>query len=70
MHEAIASRPALVRVQPRTFAERYAAGKALRDKCPRTSHSAWKAPSDRRDAVELVLAAEKGRLPGLLFGTA
>ncbi|HWE22365.1 MAG TPA: DUF2252 family protein [Myxococcales bacterium] len=48
------------------LAERYAAGKALRDKCPRRSHAGWKPPADRRDAVEMVLAAEKGRLPDLL----
>jgi len=47
-------------------AERYAAGKALRTTCPRNAHAVWKAPSDRRDAVELVLEAEKGRLPDLL----
>jgi uncharacterized protein (DUF2252 family) len=33
---------------------------------PRERHAAWKAPSGRRDAVELVLAAEKGRVPELL----
>ena len=49
-----------------THAERYAAGKALRKGCPRESHAAWKAPANRRDAVEMVLAAEKGRLPELL----
>ena len=53
-------------VQPRSRAERYAAGKALRASCPRESHARWKAPANRRDAVELVLAAEKGRLPDLL----
>ena len=52
--------------QARTRAERYAAGKELRKSCPRQSHAGWKAPRDRRDAVELVLAAEKGRLPELL----
>jgi uncharacterized protein (DUF2252 family) len=52
--------------QPRSHAERYAAGKALRTSCPRESHASWKAPSNRRDAVELVLAAEKGRVPDLL----
>ena len=46
--------------------ERYAAGKALRKACPRETHAAWKAPSARRDPVEMVLAAEKGRLPDLL----
>jgi uncharacterized protein (DUF2252 family) len=48
------------------LADRYAAGKALRDKCPRSSHAAWKPPSSRKDAVEMVLEAEKGRLPNLL----
>jgi uncharacterized protein (DUF2252 family) len=46
--------------------ELYARGRALREKCPRKSHAIWKAPSKRRDVVEMVLAAEKGRLPDLL----
>jgi uncharacterized protein (DUF2252 family) len=46
--------------------EHYAAGKALRATCPREAHAAWKAPRDRRDAVGLVLSAEKGRVPELL----
>jgi len=50
----------------RTYAERYAAGKALREVCPRKEHAGWKAPADRTDAVALVLAAEKGRLAELL----
>ncbi|HQZ18806.1 MAG TPA: DUF2252 domain-containing protein [Vicinamibacteria bacterium] len=50
----------------RTRAELYAAGKTLRDKCPRDSHALWKAPKDRRGTVETVLAAEKGRLADLL----
>src|SRR5512142_2278356 len=49
-----------------TRAEAHAAGKQLRKACPRESHAPWKPPRDRRDAVELVLAAEKGRMPGLL----
>jgi uncharacterized protein (DUF2252 family) len=49
-----------------TYKERYAAGKALRETCPREAHAAWKAPSDRPDAVQLVLEAEKGRMPELL----
>ena len=39
------------------------AGKALRDACPRKAHAAWKAPAGRPDPVQLVLEAEKGRLP-------
>ena len=50
----------------RSRAELYEAGKALRASCPRKSHAEWKAPANRRDAVELVLAAEEGRLPDLL----
>src|SRR5271157_1140776 len=46
--------------------ELYAAGKALRKKCPRSSHAGWLAPKGRRDPVELVLQAEKGRMPDLL----
>ncbi len=52
--------------QEMTRAERYAAGKALRESCPRTSHAGWKRPPNRRDAVELVLAAERGRHTELL----
>ncbi len=44
----------------------YAIGKALRNKCPRASQGTWKAPHDRRDPVDLVVAAEKGRMPDLL----
>lgn len=57
---------AQARAHVRSRAEQYAAGKALRDKCPRDSHAKWKAPRDRRGAVETVLAAEKGRMPELL----
>jgi len=49
-----------------SYAERYAAGKALRTACPRKAHAHWKASSNRPDAVKLVLQAEKGRLPDLL----
>jgi uncharacterized protein (DUF2252 family) len=61
-----ATRSAHVMAPSRSRAEHYAAGKALRTQCPRDAHAAWKAPSDRQDAVELVLAAEKGRVPELL----
>mgnify|MGYP000883002054 CR=1 FL=1 len=46
--------------------DRRAVGKKLRDACPRSAHADWKAPSSRPDAVAMVLAAEKGRLPDLL----
>src|SRR5215831_4584913 len=46
--------------------ELYKMGKALRNKCPRTSHATWKKPANRPDAVQLVLQAEEGRMPELL----
>jgi uncharacterized protein (DUF2252 family) len=46
--------------------EARALGKQLRIICPRASHAAWKASKDRPDPVQLVLRAEKGRLPDLL----
>ncbi len=58
--------PSKGRTQPRSRAEEYAAGKALREKCPRRAHATWKSPTGRRDPVELVLAAEEGRVPYLL----
>jgi uncharacterized protein (DUF2252 family) len=58
--------PAPVAYSAGTFAERYAAGKALRATCPREAHAAWKSASDRPDAVQLVLEVEKGRHPELL----
>jgi uncharacterized protein (DUF2252 family) len=61
-----AAAPARAGVQPRSWAEHYAAGKALRAACPREAHAAWKAPAKRRDALEMVLDAEKGRHQELL----
>jgi len=64
---ALRQKPALPEVRTMgTYAERYAAGRALREACPRKAHAAWKAPAGRPDPVELVLKAEKGRLPDLL----
>src|SRR5271165_2045402 len=56
--------PAFQAHQSRT--ELAAMGKALREKCPRTSHAEWKPPHNRPDPVRLVLQADKGRLPDLL----
>jgi uncharacterized protein (DUF2252 family) len=49
-----------------TREERIAAGKALRDKCPRRSHATWKAPSNRPDPVELLIQSSKDRIPNLV----
>jgi uncharacterized protein (DUF2252 family) len=50
----------------RSWNELYAAGKALRNTCPRKAHAAWRAAAGRPDPVQLILQAEKGRLPDLL----
>jgi uncharacterized protein (DUF2252 family) len=50
----------------RPTAERAAAGKALRQQCPRKSQSHWRAPAKRTDPVELLKASSRGRLPHLL----
>ena len=46
--------------------ERYAAGKALRDRVPREQHGEWKEPRNRHDPVDLVIASSKGRIPELI----
>ncbi|HEY6506559.1 MAG TPA: DUF2252 domain-containing protein [Vicinamibacterales bacterium] len=61
-----AQKPSQVAVPPQSRAEQYAAGKALRERCPRRAHAEWKAPPRRRSAVDMVLAAEKGRVADLL----
>ncbi len=40
--------------------DRLAAGKALRDRCPRKSHALWKAPAKRADPIALLIASSKG----------
>ena len=49
-----------------TRAQQYAAGKALRDTCPRQSHAQWKPPTNRLDPIQMVVESEKGRIPELL----
>ena len=61
---ATASSPAFQSYPSR--AERYAMGKSLREKCPRTSHAAWQPSADRPAPVSLVLKADEGRVPELL----
>jgi len=46
--------------------ELYAAGKALREKCPRKLHAEWKPAPNRPDTLDLVLQSEKGRIEELL----
>jgi uncharacterized protein (DUF2252 family) len=49
-----------------TRKERTAAGKALRDRCPRGSNAVWKAPRNRRDPVDLLVQSRKDRIPNLI----
>jgi len=46
--------------------ELVAAGKKLREKCPRSSHAEWKPPHHRRDPIELLESANEGRIPDLI----
>jgi len=46
--------------------ERYEMGKQLRKTCPRSSHATWQVPVNRQDPIDLLLASEEGRIPGLL----
>ena len=49
-----------------TRAERYAAGKALRAKTPRTSHGEWAAASDRPDPISLLEESNRSRVQELI----
>jgi uncharacterized protein (DUF2252 family) len=56
----------LTLVLPPARAERYAAGKALRDRVPREKHGEWSPPRHRRDPVEMVIESSQGRIPELV----
>jgi uncharacterized protein (DUF2252 family) len=49
-----------------TRAERYAAGKALRQRVPRSSHASWTLAHDRPDPVELIERSDRVRVVRLL----
>jgi uncharacterized protein (DUF2252 family) len=46
--------------------ELHAVGRALRERVPRSEHSEWKPPKNRRDPVEMVTQSSKGRIPQLV----
>jgi uncharacterized protein (DUF2252 family) len=50
----------------RSADERRTQGKELRDVVPRHAHAGWKAPANRPDPVELVIASDRGRLAQLV----
>jgi uncharacterized protein (DUF2252 family) len=49
-----------------TAKERFATGKALREKTPRSVHARWVAAVNRTDPVELLKKEDRGRIPELL----
>jgi uncharacterized protein (DUF2252 family) len=49
-----------------TRAERYAAGKALRRRVPRSSQASWKPAGDRPDPVDLLEKSDRSRVARLL----
>jgi uncharacterized protein (DUF2252 family) len=49
-----------------TANDRNGAGKALRDRVPRTAHAGWKAPANRRDPVAVLIQSSQGRVPELI----
>jgi uncharacterized protein (DUF2252 family) len=50
----------------RSRAERLAAGKALRDTVPRTSHAEWKPPARNRDPIAILEQSNRERLQELV----
>jgi hypothetical protein len=57
---------ASLRQRPAARAERYAMGKALRKRVPRSALAHWAPPDDRPDPVALVRASHSGRVPDLV----
>ena len=50
----------------RPWVERFDAGRALRSRVPRKSHSGWKAADDRPDPISLLIDSDQGRIRALL----
>ena len=51
---------------PPSRIERRKQGKALREKCPRTSQAEWKPRSKSQDIVELLKESDEDRIAGLI----
>jgi len=56
----------LATVSRPSLAELYAAGKHLREKCPRRSHAVWQAPANRPNPLRLLEQSNAGRIPELI----
>lgn len=66
MHEFNGSFPVQAEHTVQTLAERRAAGRALRNKAPRSSHAAWTAAADRPDPLRLLEEQNRTRLEHLV----
>ena len=55
-----------LRQRPVTRAERYALGRGLRKRVPRSSLAQWSPPADRPDPVDLINASHRGRVDRLV----
>ena len=55
-----------LRRRPTSRKERYALGRALRKKVPRSSLGGWEVRGDRPDPVELIQLSHQGRLDWLI----
>jgi len=51
---------------PRSHADLFAIGKALRDRVPRLTQGRWKKPADRADPIALLRASDADRIPELV----
>lgn len=58
--------PRRPRAAVETRERRYAAGKALRARVPRSVHADWSAAKDRADPLTLLAASDRGRIPQLI----
>jgi uncharacterized protein (DUF2252 family) len=69
-NEAQRERKTVADILPQThiepLAERFAAGKALRTKCPRSAQAEWQPPADRADPVDLLIENSQGRMEELI----
>lgn len=59
------SAPTRFRIHP-THGEQRALGKALREKCKRKDHAAWRPPADRADPLVMLTESSKGRIAELI----
>jgi len=54
------------RPESRSREECLATGRTLRESVPRSSHAGWKAPTGRRDSIEVLEESNRDRLPELV----